>query len=74
MYKNGFGDAHHEFWLGNEALHLLTSTAKYVLRVDLEAANGQTAFAEYTGFSIDSEKKKYALLYDQFLNDSTAGT
>jgi len=45
-----------------------------VLRVDLEAADGRTAFAEYTGFSIDSEKKKYALLYERFLNDSTAGT
>ena len=39
----------------------MTSQAKYVLRVDLTAFDGSTAFAEYTTFAVASESAKYRL-------------
>ena len=46
---------------GNDYLHAMTSQAKYVLRVDLTAFDGSTAFAEYTTFAVASESAKYRL-------------
>ena len=60
-YKLGFGELDGEFWFGNEHLHLLTSLKSYTLRVDLEDWDGNTAYAEYSVFSIGSEQDKYRL-------------
>ncbi|KAI0235376.1 Ficolin-2, partial [Lamellibrachia satsuma] len=60
-YKNGFGSTNGEFWLGNENIHSLTSNGNYVLRIDLEAFDGETRFAEYTDFLVDSESTNYTL-------------
>ena len=40
---NGFGDPTEEdFWLGLEYMHLLTSSANYLLRIEVQAAaNGK---------------------------------
>ncbi|KAJ8410219.1 hypothetical protein AAFF_G00202000 [Aldrovandia affinis] len=40
-YKDGFGDLHTEFWLGNEHIHDLSSQGDYTLRIDLEDWNGK---------------------------------
>ena len=49
-YKNGFGSLSGEFWYGNEFIHRLTANTSAVLRVDLVAHDGTTAFAQYDEF------------------------
>ena len=60
-YKQGFGDAGGEYWLGNEYLHHLTNSRAYKLRFDLEDWNGNTAYAEYSSFVIEPESDNYRL-------------
>ena len=72
-YKHGFGSVNGEFWLGNDNIHSLTRCGNYILRIDMEAFNGETAFAEYVGFSIDAESANYALRFTAYLESSTAG-
>ena len=72
-YKTGFGEASGEFWLGNDHIHSLTSTGSSVLRIDMEAHDGDTRFAEYSGFSIDDESSNYALRLVAYIYSSTAG-
>ncbi|RUS72882.1 hypothetical protein EGW08_019356, partial [Elysia chlorotica] len=59
-YKTGFGTLDNDFWLGNDNIHTITSTGKYELRVDLKY-KGQSKFARYDKFFIDSEAGKYKL-------------
>ena len=61
-YKNGFGNLEGEFWLGLNKIHRLTSSSQFVLRVELEDWDGNTAFAEYDKFVIGDEKSKYNLV------------
>ena len=52
-YKRGFGVHNKEFWLGNEHIHQLTNSGEMMLRVELEAWDGRTAWAEYDTFRSD---------------------
>ena len=70
-YKNGFGDLHGEFWLGNKNLHRLTAADDVILRVDLEDFDGNRAYAEYTTFKVADEADKYRLLIGGY--SGTAG-
>uniref|UniRef100_A0A4X2K3C4 Fibrinogen C-terminal domain-containing protein n=1 Tax=Vombatus ursinus TaxID=29139 RepID=A0A4X2K3C4_VOMUR len=58
-YKQGFGDAAGEYWLGNEALHQLTSQASYALRVELLDWEGNQAYAQYERIQLGSEQQFY---------------
>jgi len=60
-YKRGFGNLNGEFWLGLDKIHRLTVSSKNKLRVDLEDLHGKSAFAEYSSFSVTSERAKYQL-------------
>ncbi|XP_062577830.1 ficolin-1-like [Saccostrea cucullata] len=60
-YKAGFGDPVKNFWMGNDALHLLTKKGKHELRVDLQRFNGQKGFAKYSSFAVGDERSKYKL-------------
>ncbi|XP_015751255.1 PREDICTED: microfibril-associated glycoprotein 4-like isoform X2 [Acropora digitifera] len=60
-YKRGFGNLKGEFWLGLDKIHRLTVKDTKKLRVDLEDNLGNTAFAEYSSFSVASEQAKYQL-------------
>ena len=60
-YKHGFGNLNGEFWLGLAYIHRLTGNRSTKLRVDLEDSHGKTAYAEYSSFSVGSEKVKYQL-------------
>ena len=46
---------------GNDNLHLLTYDKRQRLRVDLADFDGNTAYAEYDNFTVDSGAEKYRL-------------
>ena len=49
-YKHGFGDLNGEFWFGNDYISQLTLHTQLILRVELEAHDGRSAWAEYNTF------------------------
>lgn len=55
----GFGDPSGEHWLGNEAVHLMTSQAQYSLRVELRDWEDNGAYTLYDKFQLASEKQQY---------------
>ncbi|XP_041726686.2 microfibril-associated glycoprotein 4-like [Coregonus clupeaformis] len=55
QYKNGFGHAAGEYWLGLDTIYLLTLKKAYELRVDMEDFGQQKAFAFYSSFAISPE-------------------
>ncbi|XP_033741958.1 angiopoietin-4-like [Pecten maximus] len=65
-YKNGFGTPHGEYWIGNENIHLLTSSQPYTLRIELGQVSGQQGYAEYEIFTVSSEKDFYRLQISGF--------
>ncbi|XP_026577068.1 angiopoietin-4 [Pseudonaja textilis] len=58
-YKQGFGAAAGEFWLGNQAVHLLTNQATYALRVELLDWEGNQAYAQYDRVRLAGERQRY---------------
>ncbi|KAM6052880.1 angiopoietin-4 isoform 2-T2 [Theristicus caerulescens] len=69
--KKGFGDAAGEYWLGNEAVHLLTSQAPYALRIELRDWEGSQVYAHYGKFQLGSERQLYRLSLQDY--SGTAG-
>ncbi|XP_063408189.1 fibrinogen-like protein A [Mytilus trossulus] len=59
--ENGFGDIHGEFWFGNKYTHLLTSSGKYELRVDMLDAHNNEIYAVYKTFVVGDAASKYKL-------------
>ncbi|NXQ31808.1 ANGP4 protein, partial [Alaudala cheleensis] len=70
-YKQGFGDPSGEYWLGNEAVHLLTSRVPYALRVELQDWEGGQVYAHYGKFQLGSERQFYRLSLQDY--SGTAG-
>ncbi|XP_071138876.1 angiopoietin-related protein 7-like [Mytilus edulis] len=66
QYKEGFGSLSGEFWLGNDNLHTLTYSNKYMLRVDLTDNLGNTRYAEYNIFRVSDEADKYRLIIGEY--------
>ncbi|XP_066275682.1 angiopoietin-2-like [Branchiostoma lanceolatum] len=64
-YSSGFGDVRGEHWLGNEALHHLTTGRENVLRIDMRSASTRW-HASYSSFSVDEEDKDYRLSLSDF--------
>uniref|UniRef100_A0A8C5MKR2 Fibrinogen C-terminal domain-containing protein n=1 Tax=Leptobrachium leishanense TaxID=445787 RepID=A0A8C5MKR2_9ANUR len=65
-YKTGFGSRLNEFWLGNDNLHMLTSTGNWELRVDFQDFENTKYFAIYDSFKVLDEAEKYKLLLGDF--------
>ncbi|XP_053329822.1 ficolin-1-like isoform X1 [Spea bombifrons] len=65
-YKTGFGSRLNEFWLGNDNLHMLTSSGTWELRVDLQDFENVKHFAKYASFKVLGESEKYKLLLGAF--------
>nr|CAD7396818.1 unnamed protein product [Timema poppensis] len=70
-YKGGFGQLEQEFWFGNDFIHRLTSEREVELRVELEAFNGSTAWAQYNTFRVDSEEHGYRLSVGGYSGNAT---
>ncbi|XP_062599676.1 ryncolin-2-like [Saccostrea cucullata] len=70
-YKKGFGDPKNNYWIGNDAIHVLTKDQDQELRIDLQRFNGDTAYAEYSTFYIGNEADKYRLTVSGY--NGTAG-
>ena len=68
----GFGSLAGEHWLGNNAIHHLTTSKDYSLLIRLRDADGNEAHALYEHFHISDEEKNYryqhALLYSHPLH------
>ena len=65
-YKEGFGDLNGEYWFGNEAIHLITSSANYRLKIILTDWNNVTKYAIYDTFRIADEVDGYRLTISDF--------
>lgn len=57
-YREGFGSPQGEHWLGNAALHALTSTGQHQLRIELEDWHHQRRHATYNNFKVASETQR----------------
>ncbi|WP_241474373.1 fibrinogen-related protein, partial [Mycolicibacterium neoaurum] len=72
-YRGGFGSVdaagNGEFWLGNQNLHLLTSRAESMLKVELEDWEGGVAGAEYT-VRVGTEEQGYPLHVSGYTGDA----
>ncbi len=53
-YRDGFGDLHSEFWLGNKHIHDLSAQGDYSLRIDLEDWSNKHKHALYESFRLVS--------------------
>nr|XP_060626273.1 veficolin-1-like [Anolis sagrei ordinatus] len=67
-YKNGFGNQASEFWLGNDKIHLLTSSGTQQLRIDVKDMNDTRTYAKYTSFKISSEEENYTLSVGSYVD------
>ncbi|XP_062604379.1 ficolin-1-like [Saccostrea cucullata] len=70
-YKEGFGNASKNYWLGNDAIYVLTRHKDQELRVELQRFNGEKAYAKYSTFYIGNEDSKYILTVSGY--SGTAG-
>ncbi|XP_068215481.1 microfibril-associated glycoprotein 4-like [Palaemon carinicauda] len=60
-YKTGFGEAETEYWIGNDALHAITSSGRQMLRVEMEDWDGNKRFVEHNSFLVEGEDSNYRL-------------
>ena len=73
-YKAGFGNpTDSSYWLGLETVHQLTRDRHATLRVELEDFDGETRYAEYAYFRLDSEVFGYRLYVDAYSGDAGDG-
>ena len=71
-YKWGFGHLKKEFYWGNEYIWMMTSQRKrqYQVRFWLKDWNGNTRYAVYENFTIDSEYDHYRLHIGDYSGDA----
>ncbi|XP_053472346.1 microfibril-associated glycoprotein 4-like [Ictalurus furcatus] len=72
QYRNGFGDASGEYWLGLENLCLMTSREKHELRVDMEDFEHSKVYAIYSSFYVAPDSERYKLHVNGYI-DGGAG-
>ena len=70
-YERGFGNLSGEFWLGLSKVHRLARYGINTLRVDLGDFENNTAYAQYSTFTIGDDLTKYILNVGRY--NGTAG-
>ncbi|EDW76257.2 uncharacterized protein Dwil_GK15361 [Drosophila willistoni] len=60
-YKEGFGNLSGDFFIGLNKLHAITKSEVHELYIHLEDFEGETRYAQYDEFLIESEKQFYAM-------------
>ncbi|CAJ1051034.1 fibroleukin [Xyrichtys novacula] len=69
-YREGFGSPQGELWLGNAALHALTSSGQHQVRIELEDWHQQKRHATYNNFKVASEAQRYRLTAREYSGDA----
>ena len=65
-YEKGFGDLNKEFWYGLSAIHCLTQTGQWEMRVDYQFNNNTWSYLHYNQFSVGSASEEYPLTVGGF--------
>ncbi|XP_076072755.1 microfibril-associated glycoprotein 4-like isoform X1 [Mytilus galloprovincialis] len=60
-YKEGFGSAYGEYWLGNSQIHDMSTYGSHELSIVLVNSTGEKAYANYSKFSVEDEESNYLL-------------
>ncbi|CAG2213123.1 Angiopoietin-related protein 1,Ficolin-1-A,Angiopoietin-1,Fibrinogen C domain-containing protein 1,Ryncolin-1,Angiopoietin-related protein 7,Fibrinogen C domain-containing protein 1-B,Fibrinogen-like protein 1,Ficolin-1,Ficolin-1-B,Angiopoietin-4,Tenascin-R,Ryncolin-2,Fibrinogen C domain-containing protein 1-A,Microfibril-associated glycoprotein 4,Fibrinogen-like protein A,Ryncolin-3,Angiopoietin-2,Ficolin-2,Fibrinogen alpha chain,Tenascin,Angiopoietin-related protein 2,Techylectin-5A,Ryncolin-4,Techylecti len=69
-YKNGFGQASGEHWIGNDIIHAITADSNYALIVLMTDYNNVTKYAEYLSFHVDTEENGYRLMLGKYTGNA----
>jgi len=70
-YEEGFGDLKTEFWYGLDAIHCLTETGQWEMRVDYQKEDNTWSYIHYNQFSVGSASEKYPLTVGKFTGEGT---
>ena len=70
-YKNGFGNSDGEYWLGNEMLHLLTTSQPHDYMVEGVSFQDEINYKKIRNVVINGEDDYYRIVYDLASIDNT---
>ncbi|XP_050535348.1 protein scabrous [Daktulosphaira vitifoliae] len=70
-YSEGFGQVYGDLWLGNEAIHQLTSDNKSSLQINMIDIYGNFWIAEYKNFKVSNASTGYLLSVSGFKGNAT---
>ena len=71
QYEAGFGDLNQDFWYGLEAIHCLTQTGQWEMRVDYQKNDKTWSYLHYNQFSVGSASEEYPLTVGGFTGEGS---
>ncbi|XP_048743672.1 ryncolin-4-like [Ostrea edulis] len=69
-YKIGFGNPCSNYWIGNDAIHTLTTTKDQMLRIELQSFDCDQTYATYATFRVGDESSDYKLTISGYKGDA----
>ena len=60
-FEEGFGDLENDFWYGLKAMHCLTKSGQWELRVDYQNNDKTWSYIHYNQFSVGNASEEYPL-------------
>ncbi|XP_076083553.1 ficolin-2-like isoform X2 [Mytilus galloprovincialis] len=72
-YKQGFGDPAGEYWLGNDAIHKISSSTGHKLSIYMEDFDAKFVYANFSNFLIVDELENYQLTVTGFSGSPGVG-